>query len=74
MCKVLSLLHTDVIGSLVCDTLPGGCTENAVFIVDLQGLASPKDLTVDDLGSWGKPSGIKTYANIHDNNVNITTQ
>ena len=51
--EILSiLLDPDLKEELICRTQPVNVEHNSTFIVDLSLLGSPKDIYVDDMGSW----------------------
>ena len=49
---VMILLDPDLDPDLVCKTQPVNVEHNATFIVNLSELNNPKDIYVDDMGSW----------------------
>jgi hypothetical protein len=49
---------------MVSDTVPQLCQDNATFVVDTSKLDHKSDVTGDDNGAWGRPSGYKTKLTI----------
>ena len=56
--EAISVLLNSELESLICTKVPFAVEVNAVFIVDLNKLASPNDVVCDDMGvrTWGGSS------------------
>ena len=46
------LLNSELRESSICTKVPFSVEVNAVFVVDLNKLASPNDVFCDDMGVW----------------------
>ena len=46
------LLNSELSNSSICGKVPFSVETNAVFVVDLNELSSPNDITCDDMGVW----------------------
>lgn len=46
------LLSSELEDSSICSLVPFSVEVNAVFVVDLNKLSSPNDVTCDDMGVW----------------------
>ena len=49
---VTVLLNSKLRDSSICSKVPFSVEINAVFVVDLNKLSSPNDITCDDMGVW----------------------
>ena len=58
------LLDPNLKECIICKTQPVNVEHNSTFIVDLSLLGSPKDIYVDDMGSWKYNGVYRTWVTI----------
>ena len=58
------LLSFDLQDSAICTRVPFSVEVNAVFIVDLNKLKSPKDILCDDMGVWNWGGSTKRWISV----------
>ena len=46
------IILNDAEDDMLCEMQPTCMNKNALFVVDLEKLRDPKDITCDDMGSW----------------------
>ena len=63
---VMILLDPDLDSDLVCKTQPVNIEQNATFIVNLSELNNPKDIYVDDMGSWKYNGVYRTWITVEE--------
>ena len=47
-----NIILNDAQENMLCEMQPTCVDKNSVFVVDLEKLRNPKDITCDDMGSW----------------------
>ena len=47
-----NIILNDAQESMLCEMQPTCVDKNSLFVVDLEKLRDPKDITCDDMGSW----------------------
>ena len=57
---------------MVSDTVPQLCQDNVTFVVSTSKLEHTSDVTGDDNGEWGRPSGYATKLTSPKRNLNMT--
>ena len=72
-CKMLTtqeamsvLLNSELEESLICTKVPFAVKVNAVFVVDLNKLASPNDVLCDDMGVWTWGGSSKRWISVDE--------
>jgi len=66
------LLDPELPQNKVCIQVPCNVSTNAVFIVDINRLENPKDISCDDMGVWVWVGSYKRWCTIdEDNEVTI---
>ena len=72
-CKMLTtqeamsvLLNSELEESLICTKVPFAVEVNAVFVVDLNKLASPNDVVCDDMGVWTWGGSSKRWISVDE--------
>ena len=63
------MLDPELDDSKVCSQVPCSISSNALFIVDLNRLESPKDIYCDDMGSWTWVGSYKRWCTIDDDSM-----
>ena len=64
---VAVLLCSELDDSSVCSRVPFSVEINAVFIVDLNKLSSPNDVTCDDMGVWVWGGSKRRWVSVEEN-------
>lgn len=59
------LLSTNPKSEAVCQTSPKGTQQNSCFLVNLTNLKDPRDVRVDDLGTWRHNGVVTTYLSVN---------
>ena len=59
------LLSTNPTSEAVCQTSPKGTQQNSCFLVNLTNLKDPRDVRVDDLGTWRHNGVVTTYLSVN---------
>ena len=57
---VRRLVFSKVDDSSICSSVPHKCQENATFLLNVNSLASARDLVVDGNGTWGSSPCVTT--------------
>ena len=71
--EILSiLLDPDLKEEHICKTQPVNVEHNSTFIVDLSLLGRPKDIYVDDMGSWKYNGVYRTWVTVESDGFMIT--
>ena len=60
------LLNSELNNSSICGKVPFSEKTNAVFVVDLNGLSFPNDITCDDMGVWKWGGSRKRWLSVDD--------
>ena len=60
------LLSSELDDSSVCSRVPFSVESNCVFILDLNKLSSPNDVTCDDMGVWTWGGSKKRWVSVED--------
>lgn len=60
------LLNSELYNSSICSKVPFSVEMNAVFVVDLNKLTSPNDITCDDMGVWKWGGSRKRWLSVDD--------
>lgn len=60
------LLSSKLDDSSICSKVPFSIEANAVFVVDLNKLSSPNDVTCDDMGVWNWGGSKKRWVSVDD--------
>ena len=63
---IMILLDPKLDPDLICQTQPVNIEHNATFIVNLSELNNPKDIYVDDMGSWKYNGVYRTWIMIEE--------
>lgn len=63
---VTILLNSELSNSLICGKVPFSVETNAVFVVDLNKLTSPNDITCDNMGVWKWGGSRKRWLSVDD--------
>ena len=66
------LLDPDLKEERICKTQPVNVEHNSTFIVDLSLLGSPKDIYVDDMGSWKYNGVYRTWVTVESDGYMTT--
>ena len=59
------LLSTNPTSEAVCETSPRGTQQNSCFLLNLTNLKDPRDVRVDDLGTWRHIGVLTTYLSVN---------
>ena len=71
--EILSiLLDPELKEECICKTQPVNVEHNTTFVVDLSLLGSPKDIYVDDMGSWKYNGVYRTWVNVESDGFMVT--
>lgn len=60
------LLSSELADVSICSRVPFSVEFNAVFIIDLNSLSSPNDVTCDDMGVWNWGGSKKRWVSVED--------
>ena len=60
------LLSSELEDSSICSLVPFSVEVNAVFVVDLNKLSSPNNVTCDDMGVWTWGGSKKRWVSVED--------
>ena len=60
------LLSSKLEDSSICSLVPFSVEVNAVFVIDLNKLSSPNDVTCDDMGVWTWGGSKKRWVSVED--------
>lgn len=60
------LLSSKLEDSSICSQVPFSVEVNAVFVIDLNKLSSPSDVTCDDMGVWTWGGSKKRWVSVED--------